>query len=481
MKSVAVIGGGISGLSAAYYLHRSYSDLDIKVYEPADRPGGVIQTTVNDGFLVEDAADNFITTTPDAVELAEELGLADDLIKPSDSGRQACVLSRGRLRPIPPGFIIMAPSRIWPFLTSRILSGWGKLRAAGEVFVPKRRVASDESMESFVCRRFGREMFERLVQPLIGGIYTADPKLLSLAATMPRFSQMEQEHGSLIRAMLKQKKTGTRESSGGARYSQFMTLRGGMSKLVDSIIEKLPANTLQLQTPARAMIPLDNGRWALRVGRASNEWTHVDGVVVATPAHVSSDLVNSFDRRLADELGSVNYASCAVVSLGYRRKQIGVPLNSFGFVVPLIERRLILSCSYSSVKYEGRASKDHVLVRVFIGGACQANLLQLPEDQLMELAEWELSDLMKIQGAPVMRIIKRHMRTMPQYHVGHLNRIRDIDRRTQNWRCLQIAGSALRGVGVPSCIKSGREAALKIVQELSSRQPALSYASESLA
>ncbi len=476
MTSVAVIGGGISGLSAAYYLHRNCPSLEIKLFDPASRVGGVIETTMQDGFLVEHAADNFITTTPDAVQLVEELGLADDLIRPRNSGRQACVLSRGRLRPIPPGFIVMAPSRIWPFLTTRILSCWGKLRAASEVFVPKRRSTTDESMESFVCRRFGREMFDRLVQPLIGGIYTADPKLLSLAATMPRFPQMEQTHGSLIRAMLKQKKTGVTESSGGARYSQFMTLRGGMTKIVGGLARNLPADAIHLQSSVRAMKPLDDGRWSIRVAGRTDGWMDVDGVVMATPAHVASNLVRSFDRRLADELSSVNYASCAVVSLGYRREQIGVPLDSFGFVVPLVEKRLILSCSYSSVKYEGRAKDDHLLVRVFIGGACQSTLMHLPEDQLIELAEWELGDLMKIKGAPVMRTIKRHMRTMPQYHVGHLDHVAEIDRRTEQWRCLQLAGSGIHGVGVPSCIKSGREAASKILNELNSRLPALSQA-----
>jgi len=476
MTSVAVMGGGISGLSAAYYLHRNCPSLEVKLFESASRVGGVIETTKHGGFLVEHAADNFITTTPDAVQLAEELGLADDLIRPGDSGRQACVLSRGRLRPIPPGFIVMAPSRIWPFLTSRILSCSGKLRAASEVFVPKRRSTADESMESFVCRRFGQEMFDRLVQPLIGGIYTADPKLLSLAATMPRFLQMERTHGSLIRAMLKQKKTGAIESSGGARYSQFMTLRGGMSQIVEGLARDLPAGAIHLKSNVRAMKPLDDGRWAIRIDGRTNGWMDVDGVVVATPAHVASDLVGSFDRRLADELSSVNYASCAVVSLGYRREQIGVPLDSFGFVVPRVEKRLILSCSYSSVKYEGRATEDHLLVRVFIGGACQSPLMHLPEDQLIELAEWELGDLMKIKGAPVMRTIKRHMRTMPQYHVGHLDHVAEIDRRTEQWRCLQFAGSGIHGVGVPSCVKSGREAASKILNELSSKLPALSQA-----
>ncbi|MFO0915241.1 MAG: protoporphyrinogen oxidase [Pirellulales bacterium] len=476
MTIVAVIGGGISGLAAAYHLHRQCPSLAVRLFDTASRLGGVIETTQQDGFLVEHAADNFITTTPDAIELAEELGLSNDLIRPRDTGRQACVLSHGRLRPIPPGFIIMAPSRIWPFLSSQILSWCGKLRSAGEVFVPRRRDTTDESIESFVCRRFGREMFDRLVQPLIGGIYTADPRLLSLAATLPRFSQMEQRHGSLILAMMKQKTTAPLESSGGARYSQFMTLRGGMSRFVDALTEKLPQNAVDLQANVRALQPLDDGRWAIHVDGRQDSSVHVDGVILAVPAHVSKNLVSPFDRKLADQLGSIDYASCAVISLGYRRAQIGVPLDSFGFVVPLIEKRLILSCSYSSIKYEGRAPTDQLLVRVFLGGACQSRLMQLPTDQLIKLAERELGDLMQIQGVPVMRSFKRHMRTMPQYHVGHLDRIAEIHRRTAQWRCLQLAGSGLHGVGVPSCIKSGREAASKILHELGSRIPALARA-----
>jgi oxygen-dependent protoporphyrinogen oxidase len=470
MKKIAVIGAGVSGLSAAYRLNQLDPSLEVTVFERASQIGGVIATKHREGFMVEQAADNFITTLPDAVDLCDQLGLADDLIRPQQTCRQACVLSHGRLEPIPPGFIVMAPSRIWPFLSSRILSLSGKLRAAAEFFVRKRTENGDESMESFVCRRFGREMFERLVQPLIGGIYTADPRMLSLSATMPRFIQMEQQYGSVIRGALKLRKRGECKE-GGARYSQFMTLRGGMSRLIESLAAKLPMGSVLSETQVLALRPSGDRGWLLRVHGKSSEWRHVDGVIMATPAHISAKLLGSIDKRLAEELQGIGYASCAVVSLGYRKEQIGVPMDTFGFVVPLVEKRLILSCSYSSVKYEQRAPDNSILLRVFIGGACQSNLMHLSEKQLTELAVRELADLMKIRGEPMMSAVKRHIRSMPQYHLGHLERVAAIESNLLIWRGLQLAGSGLHGVGVPNCIRSGRTAAERLFAGICNGSP----------
>ncbi len=478
-RRVAIIGGGVSGLAAAHQLIKQDPSLDVQLYEAGPRVGGVIQTVRKDGFLIEGAADNFITSIPGGIELCEDLGLADDLIGTNPDGRGADVLSNGRLEPIPSGFMVMAPSRIWPLLSTRILSPWGKLRSGLEVFVPRKKVAEDESLKSFVCRRFGKELFDRLVQPLVGGIYTADPNRLSVAATMPRFLEMEREHGSLIRGMLAGRKaSGKRaEKAGGARYSQFMTLRGGMSKLINALHDSLPEGSVHLNA-AIGSIHRRGQRWRLRMKDPSVGSVDADAVIVAAPAGHASSMLTHVDAAIAEDLGGIEYASCAVVSLAFRRDQIGHPLGSFGFVVPQIEDHLILSCSFSSEKYEGRAPEGTVLMRVFIGGACQGGLLRLPDKELLELARWEVAKLLDVSGEPLMQHITRQTHAMPQYHVGHRARVERIDERLQNYPSLALAGNALNGVGVPGCIDSGQKAARRILEAIDATDDSKSLSDE---
>jgi oxygen-dependent protoporphyrinogen oxidase len=466
-RRVTIIGGGISGLAAAHHLHEVAPDAEITLLESGSRVGGVIQTTKHDGYLIESAADNFITTSPSAIDLCQRVGLGDDLICTQPTGRRAMVLRDGKLQPIPAGFLVMAPSRLWPLLSTRVLSVPGKLRSACEMLIPKKQSNEDESLKSFVCRRFGREMFDRLVQPLVGGIYTADPDRLSVAATMPRFLEMERKHGSLMRAMLKQRwsKQQRPENSGGARYSQFMTLRGGMSSLTERLAQTLPSGSIQLDSPVLSVVPKDNG-WSIRRTGKEPSWVNADAVIVAAPAKPASQMLATVDHRIAEELGQIEYASCAVVSLAFRREQIGTPLDSFGFVVPLVEERFILSCSFSSLKYEGRAPKDTVLMRVFIGGACQRGLLRMSSQELTELAHWELARVLDIEGEPLLRSFTRQDGSMPQYHVGHGGRVAAIEQRLKAFPTLALSGNSLSGVGVPGCIESGRKAAERVAKAL---------------
>lgn len=466
-RRVTVIGGGISGLAAAHHVHEIAPEVDLTLLESGSRVGGVIQTRRHDGYLIESAADNFLTTSAAAVDLCQRVGLGDAVIRTQPNNRRAMVLHGDKLEPIPAGFLVMAPSRLWPLLSTRVLSGAGRLRSACEMFVPRRRGDEDESLKSFVCRRFGREMFERLVQPLVGAIYTADPDQLSVAATMPRFLEMERRHGSLTRAMIKQRWSAQKrpEKSGGARYSQFATLRGGMSSLVEKTAETLPAGSIQLESPVVSVVPNGMG-WTIRRTGRQPSWIECDGVIVAAPAKPSSRMLATVDHRIAEALCGIEYASCAVVSLALRRDQIRAPLDSFGFVVPLVEGRFILSCSFSSLKYEGRAPKDTVLLRVFIGGACQRGLLRMSNQELMELAHWELVRILDIKGEPLFQSITRQNGAIPQYHVGHRQRIAAIEKRLQEFPTLALAGSALTGVGVPGCIEGGEEAARRVVAAL---------------
>ncbi|QDU89804.1 Protoporphyrinogen oxidase [Pirellulimonas nuda] len=466
-RRVAVIGGGVSGLAAAHRLRRLAPGLDVRLLESGPRLGGVIRTHRESGFLIEGAADNFITNPPHAVDLCHDLGLTDELIRTNPNGHGAMVVSRGRLEPIPPGFVVMAPSRVWPLLSTRVLSPLGKLRSACELLAPRKRGGDDESLESFVTRRFGREMFERLVQPLVGGIYTADPARLSVAATMPRFLEMERKHGSLIRAMMAERRQRgqAREEHGGARYSQFMTLRGGMSRLIDALGASLPADAVCHNAPVHAL-DHDGDGWRLSYGDGGR--LDADAVVVACPAPQAAAIVRRVDPTITRLLSQIEYASCAVVSLAFGRDQIRRPINAFGFVAPRIEGRRILSCSFSSEKYAGRAPEGAVLMRVFIGGALQPGLLDSPDSGLVELACQELAALLRIRGGPILSHVTRQNHAMPQYHLGHLDRVAQINQRLLARPTLALAGSALNGVGAPGCIASGQEAARRVVAAMES-------------
>lgn len=469
---VAIVGGGISGLAAAERLHALEPAAEVHLLESSGRIGGVLDTRREDGFLLESAADNFLVNPPAAVDLCSRLGMGDVLIKPRGEHRQAFVVHRSRLQSIPAGFTVMAPSRLRPVLASPVLSVRGKLRMGLECLLPPRADDGDESLAQFVRRRFGREVLERLVQPLVGGIYSADPERLSVDAAMPRFRQMEREHGSLIRALLAQRKRRDADRSSGARYGQFATLAGGMASLVAAIAEQAPPGAIQLHSPVDRLAAGKHGRWLLSIGGARPRRLEVDGVILATPAYRAAHMVAELDALLAEELADIEYASCAIASLGYRRQQIKHPLDGFGFVVPLVEQRTILSCSFTSQKYAGRAPDDSTLLRVFIGGACQSGLLRLSSNQLVELAKREVSALLGIDGQPCMTHLVRHHRAMPQYHVGHLDRLGRIEGRVARFDTLALAGSAYGAVGVPGCIDSGRRCADRLHARLS-RGPAL--------
>ena len=281
--------------------------------------------------------------------------------------------------------------------------------------------------------------------------------------------------GSLIRGMMRQRRAKKQpvETGGGARYSQFMTLAGGMSRLIDAMGDRLSQDCLRLNSPVLQMVA-QGAKWSILSEHDPSQSEESDAVIIAAPARAASQMLSSVDKTISRELAGIEYASCAVVSLAFRRDQIGHPLGSFGFVVPLIENQKILSCSFSSEKYPGRAPDGTVLIRVFIGGACQGELLQQSNDQLIEMAHRETAQLLEIKGAPILQHITRQTQAMPQYHVGHQDRIAKINERLQNLPTLALAGSSLSGVGVPGCIESGQQAAERIATAigLGSTQPA---------
>ena len=369
----AVIGGGISGLTAAYRLSQLVRDAQIELFEAGNRLGGVLSTDIDDSYLMELGADSFINKLPAAVDLCHELGLEDRLIPTNLERRRALVLSRGTLHPVPTGFVQMRPEKLSSMLTTPILSWRGKLRMLAERWVSKsfglERSDYDESVAEFATRRLGREVFERLVQPLLAGIYVADARKLSVAATMESAIKAEREHGSLQQAVIASRARGNATSqASGARYGSFVTLQGGLAELVRALSDRLQDAKIHLRSPVIRVSQDASARWC--VTTSSGEcFEGFNGVVVALPAPRAAEALQDLDEELCKDLQSIPYASSAVVVLAYRRDQIREPLDAFGIVVPEVEGRRIVAASFSSMKFPGRAPDDQVLIRVFVGGA----------------------------------------------------------------------------------------------------------------
>lgn len=503
-RRIAIIGGGLSGLAAAHRLIEltqaappTAPRCEITLLEAGSRLGGIVATTSLDGYLIDTGADSFLTNKPGALGLCRRLGIEDRLVATDPQYRGAHVVFDGRSVPVPAGFQLLSPTAIWPMLTTPILSPWGKLRLLMEYFVPARRARTatgrkgenfaDESLAAFVRRRFGREALERLVQPLVGGIYTSDPERLSLAATMPRFLEQEREFGSLIRAARSAKNNDSPrdvmpsseksrdQTSSGARYGLFAGLAGGMEDLLAALRSRVAAAcTVKLNARVTAVqrgnahsqrepevFGDDASPTGYQLTLSNDSHLNFDAVIVATTTHHAAMMLDALAPELASELQRIEYASSAVVITGHRLADVRHPLDSFGLVVPHRERRRILATSFSSRKFPARAPAGSVLLRTFVGGAMQPELNDLPDDDLLRLVRSELSDLLGVSGAPEIALVVRYPRAMPQYHVGHLDRVARIESLTARHLGLALAGNAYRGVGIPDAIHSGEKAAEK--------------------
>jgi len=464
---IAVIGGGLSGLSAAHRLLELAATrkqpLKLTLFEAGPRAGGVIGTRDIDGYRVELGADSFITNKPWAVDLCRRLGLEDRLIPTDERYRRSLVLRKGRPVEVPEGFQLMTPAQVWPVLVSPIFSPWGKLRMGCEYFVPRRTGGDDESLAHFVRRRFGQEVLERLVQPLVGGIYTSDPEKLSLQATMPRFLEMERDYRSLIRASRRQARSAKqREQASGARYGLFATLAGGVSELLDALTARVSRDaTIRLETPVAEISPHSSGGgYSVRLGDGST--SEFDAVILALPAPRAAELVKAFAPDMAKLLQRIEYASSAIVVSGHSLDDVRHPLDAFGLVIPAIEERRILAVSFTSRKFPGRAPAGCVQLRTFVGGAMQPELLQHSDEELKQIVQDELADLLGVSGTPHFSLVARYERAMPQYHVGHVQLVEQIEHAASQHAGFALAGNAYHGVGIPDCIHSGEQAAERI-------------------
>lgn len=452
-------------MAAAYELHTR--GVRYTLIEAASRLGGKIVTDHRAGFIIEGGPDSFLTQKPWALELCRELGLQDRLMPTNDEQREVYVLSDGTLHPLPDGVMLVVPTKFWPFVTSPLLSWTGKLRMGMDLFIPPRTEEGDESLASFVRRRLGEEALVKIAEPLMAGIHSADAEKLSLQATFPRFARIEQKYGSLIRGMLAAR--ARRDAGAGRPTSQstpFVTLQGGTAKLVDALEARLEASALCLGRRAVQVDRTRGGRYIVRLGDGAE--VQADAVILATPAPMTATLVADLNPALAAGLRTIRYVSTATISLGYRRSDVDHPLNGFGFLVPGREGRRISACTWVTTKFDARAPEDHVLLRVFVGGAGREDYVELDDAEMREMVQEELDDVMGLTAAPVLTAIYRWPEGRPQYDVGHLERVDELERACDPG--LLLAGSAYRGAGLPDCIRSGREAARRAFNDYQFRK-----------
>jgi oxygen-dependent protoporphyrinogen oxidase len=459
---IVVIGGGLAGLAAAEAL-ASLPAVRVTVIESAGRHGGVLGTVRRDGWLVERSADCFLAARPEGIDLVARLGLAGELLGVDPRVRRALVWHAGRALPVPRGFRLLAPGRVDGVLATPLLSPWGRLRVVGERFVPVRSAApgDDESLEQFAVRRLGREAFERLVQPLAAGIWTADPARLSMTAACPEFLAMEREQGSLWAGERHRLAGHAHAAEGtGARYGQFVTFAGGMETLPARLVEHLRGRGVDfMPAVARRLRQVPGRGWEVDLAVPATAPLPAAAVVVAVPARGAAALLGEVDAPLAADLAGIEYAGSVIVSLGFAREDVAHPLDAAGLVVPRRAGRRILAVSFSSSKFPDRAPAGCVLMRVFIGGALDPRAVHLGDDALVEVARREVGDLLGARGRPRLVQVDRWESSMPQYHLGHAARVARINAAVPRHPGLALAGAAYTGVGIPQVIASGQAAA----------------------
>ena len=463
MKKIIIIGGGISGLSAAFRLTELKKEGkfygDFVLLEAGNRLGGIVKTTKRDGFLLEAGPDAFLSEKPEVLELAKKLGIENELLPTNDQNRRSFLVRENKLRAVPEGFHLIAPANIEAFFKSEILSLRGKARLANERFLPPKSPKDDESLADFVRRRFGEEALTRIAQPMIGGIYTADPEKLSLRATQPRFLELEQKHGSVIEGLIKSKIQNPKSKIGtsGARYSLFLSFRNGIQTLINALEKQIPESAIRLGTSAQTL-KFDESQHLWKV-ETEEETFSAEAVILALPAHLIAKLLKNQFPALSNELAEIEHASSATVNLAFQRDQIAHALDGFGFVVPFVERRTLMACTFSSVKFGERAPENSVLLRAFVGGALQPEMFDLADDEMLRGVLNDLRDLLGLKGEPLFAEIVRWRNSMPQYRVGHLEKARKIKKLLAEIPALQLATTAIDGVGLPDAVRHGNQAA----------------------
>jgi oxygen-dependent protoporphyrinogen oxidase len=448
---VVVVGGGIAGLAAAYVLHER--GLPFLLLEGSGRLGGVIRTEKTRGFLIEGGPDSLLVQKPEGLALLRALGLDDRLQPTNPRERRVYVLHRGRLHPLPEGMMLTVPTRLLPVLGSGLFSWPGKLRMGLDLVLPARHDAGDESIASFVRRRFGRETLERLAEPLLAGIHAGDPERLSLRATFPRLAALEQRHGSVVR--------GLRASPPppSSLPSAFVTLRGGLGELVEALSTRLPQGALRTSSPVQSIERADAG-FRLRIGPGGKPSIAARAVLLAIPPRAATPLVRPLAPEAGSELASIRFASTVVLVLGLRREDVAHPLDGYGLIVPRGEGLRTTAVSFHSTKFEGRTPEGQVMLRVFLGGIFDGGVLQLADAELVALALREVGPVLGLRGEPTLTRVFRWPEATPQMEIGHLDKVARVEKALGRVPGLFMCGSGFRSTGLPDTIGDAQRAAL---------------------
>ncbi len=470
---IAIVGGGITGLAAAYFLLTQSKAMNLPlqctVLESSPRAGGKVYTELVDGygpdpFVMEAGPDSFLTQKPWALELALELGLKERLLGTNDDQRKTYVLLKGQPVPLPEGVMLIAPTRLQPFLESPLISPLGKLRMAMDLVIPPKRGNQDESLADFIRRRLGNEALDKIAEPLLAGIYNAEAEQQSLLATFPRLRELEKKHGSLIRGMLAahQRSSDPGRQATDRPRSAFMSFRNGTQELIDALVKALPPGCLRLKSPVQVMGREQDGRY--RVYNPIDPPFIADSVLMTTPAHITGRLVANLAPDATFQLMYIRYVDTGTISLAYRREDVPHPLDGFGVVIPRSERRSINAITWTSSKFKHRAPEGYVLLRVFFGGSRTPHMMELDDEEILATVRRELEEILGIQAAPVFHRIYRWIEATPQYTVGHLQRVEAIEAALPP--NLYVAGSPYRGIGLPDCVHQAQLAAEKILAHL---------------
>jgi protoporphyrinogen/coproporphyrinogen III oxidase len=462
---VVIVGGGISGLAAAEHLTRQEPRPRVTLLEASARLGGHIRTERRDGFVMEAGPDVLLAAKPAAIELARRVGIGDRLIGTSPRARGSYIWTRHGLVRMPEGMTGLVPSRARPFITTSLLTPADKVRVGIEYFIPPRRDEADESVESFVVRRLGKGMYERFAEPLLSGISAGDGSRLSMATMFPQLRALEREHGGLVRGMLASRRAAPQRSNGGTPASAFLSFPGGLAELVDAVTRTIEARSrtggiTELRTSAAVRSIARNiagDGFALEL--FTGETIVADAVLIAAPAFAASRLLEGIGPALSQRLAEIEYESTVTVSLAFGSARVPRALDATGYVVPRDLGRPVLACTWASAKFEHRAPQGYSLFRVFLGGAKRRIPEHASDEDLRELATREMHDVMGIRSTPVLCRVDRFDRAMPQYHVGHLDRVATIQSLAAGIPGLYLAGAAYGGVGIPDCVSSGERAA----------------------
>jgi oxygen-dependent protoporphyrinogen oxidase len=442
-QKAVIIGGGISGLSATYYL--SKAGIRPTLLERKPRVGGVIQTSVQQGCVLEEGPDGFMAAKPWAMNLIRDLGLADQVIGSNDHTRITYIVKNGKLVPMPEGFSMMVPTKLLPLAETRLFSWTAKIRMALEFFRQPHGSQPDRSVYEFLLDHYGEESIDYLAEPLLSGVYGGDPREMSVNSVLARFVEIEAKYGSLTRGVLAQPAP---KSPGG---SFLQTLKGGLGQLIDAL--RPSADVIQADVAA---VEYSGSR--LRV-RANGDWLEADHVVIATPAGDAAPLLQALQPELACLLAGIPYTSSITLALGYRRNTFDHPLIGHGFLVPKKERKHIFGCTWVGNKFDHRVPANMVVLRCFLGG----DRMPLTDEALVEAARSDLHSVMGLEADPVFHNVARWPHSMAQYTVGHQNRVARIEELVRQIPGLYLAGNAYHGIGIPDCVRMGQEAAAKII------------------